>query len=265
MTRGSRTWAAAAIAAGCVFGAVATTRLAARRRPPAGVAAPDPPRAPELVLRDRSGHNAHRAGAAADGRAPEGAAPCGRLDDGRHGRRDHPLGGGRRRGRVDPALARPDRAARRCSLRRSRAACPQFRPVDRRRGAAAAPSDLALGAGAAAGRRPLAGPGARWSRGSGCTRPEHTVNIVLVTKTAMHRGRLWVRVRLPVLPNGRQGWVLRSALSGYTFVDTHLVVSLPPPPPDAVEGGPGHLPRAGRHRRPGHAHAARASSTSATA
>jgi lipoprotein-anchoring transpeptidase ErfK/SrfK len=49
---------------------------------------------------------------------------------------------------------------------------------------------------------------------------------VLVTATAVHRGRLWVRVRLPVLPNGTQGWVLRSALSGYTFVDTHLVVSL---------------------------------------
>jgi lipoprotein-anchoring transpeptidase ErfK/SrfK len=56
--------------------------------------------------------------------------------------------------------------------------------------------------------------------------PEHTVNIVLVTKTAMHRGRLWVRVRLPVLPNGTQGWVVRSALSGYTFIDTRLVVNL---------------------------------------
>ena len=56
--------------------------------------------------------------------------------------------------------------------------------------------------------------------------PEHTVNIVLITRTAVHRGRLWVRVRLPVLPDGRQGWVIRSALSGYTFVDTHLVVNL---------------------------------------
>jgi lipoprotein-anchoring transpeptidase ErfK/SrfK len=56
--------------------------------------------------------------------------------------------------------------------------------------------------------------------------PEHTVNIVLVTATAIHRGRLWVRVRLPVLPNDTQGWVVRSALSGYTFVDTHLVISL---------------------------------------
>jgi lipoprotein-anchoring transpeptidase ErfK/SrfK len=56
--------------------------------------------------------------------------------------------------------------------------------------------------------------------------PEHTVNIVLVTETAMHRGRLWARVRLPVLPNGTQGWVPRAILGGYTFVDTHLVVSL---------------------------------------
>jgi lipoprotein-anchoring transpeptidase ErfK/SrfK len=35
-----------------------------------------------------------------------------------------------------------------------------------------------------------------------------------------------VRVRLPVLPNGTQGCVVRSALSGHTFVDTHLVISL---------------------------------------
>jgi hypothetical protein len=56
--------------------------------------------------------------------------------------------------------------------------------------------------------------------------PEHTVNIVLVTGTAMHRGRLWARVRLPVLPNGTEGWVPRSALGGYTFVDTHLIVRL---------------------------------------
>jgi lipoprotein-anchoring transpeptidase ErfK/SrfK len=56
--------------------------------------------------------------------------------------------------------------------------------------------------------------------------PEHTVNIVLVTNTAVHRGRLWARVRLPVLPNGTQGWVPRAALGGYTFVDTHLVVRL---------------------------------------
>jgi lipoprotein-anchoring transpeptidase ErfK/SrfK len=57
--------------------------------------------------------------------------------------------------------------------------------------------------------------------------PEHTVNIVLVTNTAVHHGRLWARVRLPVLPNGTQGWVPRAALGGYTFVDTHLVVRLP--------------------------------------
>jgi lipoprotein-anchoring transpeptidase ErfK/SrfK len=33
-----------------------------------------------------------------------------------------------------------------------------------------------------------------------------------------------VHIRLPVLPNGRTGWVRRSALGGYRFVHTRLVV-----------------------------------------
>jgi hypothetical protein len=37
-------------------------------------------------------------------------------------------------------------------------------------------------------------------------------------------GRLWVEVRLPVLPNGRVGWVERRRLGAYETVDTHLVV-----------------------------------------
>ena len=36
----------------------------------------------------------------------------------------------------------------------------------------------------------------------------------------------WVRVRLPVLPNGTTGWVPRRALGGYGTVDTHLDVDL---------------------------------------
>jgi L,D-transpeptidase catalytic domain len=78
-------------------------------------------------------------------------------------------------------------------------------------------------------RRPVAArrrPGGKLAARLRTRTPEHTVNIVLVTKTAVHRGRLWARVRLPVLPNDTQGWVPRAALSGYTFVDTHLVVSL---------------------------------------
>jgi lipoprotein-anchoring transpeptidase ErfK/SrfK len=37
-------------------------------------------------------------------------------------------------------------------------------------------------------------------------------------------GRLWVEVRLPMLPNGRVGWVKRRMLAGYETVNTHLFV-----------------------------------------
>lgn len=37
-------------------------------------------------------------------------------------------------------------------------------------------------------------------------------------------GRLWVRVRLPVLPIGTTGWVPRDRLGGYETVRTHLIV-----------------------------------------
>jgi lipoprotein-anchoring transpeptidase ErfK/SrfK len=37
-------------------------------------------------------------------------------------------------------------------------------------------------------------------------------------------GRLWVEVRLPVVPSGRVGWVRRQTLGGYEVVDTHLVI-----------------------------------------
>lgn len=52
--------------------------------------------------------------------------------------------------------------------------------------------------------------------------PEGTANIVL----ALGQRRGWVRVRLPVLPNGRTGWVPRAALGGYVFVGTHLAIDL---------------------------------------
>jgi lipoprotein-anchoring transpeptidase ErfK/SrfK len=48
--------------------------------------------------------------------------------------------------------------------------------------------------------------------------------VVLVVGETQRDGRLWVRVRLPVLPNGRTGWVPRHALGGYQFVHTHLIV-----------------------------------------
>jgi hypothetical protein len=57
--------------------------------------------------------------------------------------------------------------------------------------------------------------------------PEGSDDIVLlVGRARVVAGRLWVRVRLPVLPNNTTGWVPRAALGGYHVVRTHLVVSL---------------------------------------
>jgi hypothetical protein len=54
--------------------------------------------------------------------------------------------------------------------------------------------------------------------------PEDTTNIVLVIGAEHVHGSLWMRVRLAVLPNNTTGWVPRSALGGYHFVHTRLVV-----------------------------------------
>jgi lipoprotein-anchoring transpeptidase ErfK/SrfK len=57
--------------------------------------------------------------------------------------------------------------------------------------------------------------------------PEGTANIVLaVGRVEDVGGELWVRVRLPVLPNNTTGWVPRDSLGGYVEVRTHLVVDL---------------------------------------
>jgi hypothetical protein len=59
------------------------------------------------------------------------------------------------------------------------------------------------------------------------TTPEDTTNIVLVLGRARDQaGRLWVHVRLPVLPNGGTAWVPRSALGVYGVVHTHLIIDL---------------------------------------
>ena len=55
--------------------------------------------------------------------------------------------------------------------------------------------------------------------------PEGTANLVVVLGRARRSaGALWVRVRLPVLPNNTTGWVPRRSLGGYRTVDTRLVV-----------------------------------------
>lgn len=54
--------------------------------------------------------------------------------------------------------------------------------------------------------------------------PEGTTNIVLVLGEVSRREGAWVHVRLPLLPNDRTGWLPRSALGGYRFVHTRLIV-----------------------------------------
>jgi lipoprotein-anchoring transpeptidase ErfK/SrfK len=56
---------------------------------------------------------------------------------------------------------------------------------------------------------------------------EQTANLVLaVGRVTDGQGRVWTRVRLPVLPNNTTGWVPRSALGGLATVRTRLVVDL---------------------------------------
>jgi L,D-transpeptidase catalytic domain len=56
--------------------------------------------------------------------------------------------------------------------------------------------------------------------------PEGTTNPVLVLGSTWRHGIEWSHIRLAVLPNNTTGWVRRSALGGYQFVTTHLVVDL---------------------------------------
>jgi lipoprotein-anchoring transpeptidase ErfK/SrfK len=57
--------------------------------------------------------------------------------------------------------------------------------------------------------------------------PEGTRNAVAVLDRVQDAaGRAWVRVALPVLPNGTTGWVPRRALGGYETVRTWLDVDL---------------------------------------
>ena len=55
--------------------------------------------------------------------------------------------------------------------------------------------------------------------------PEGTANTLLILDRAHDAaGRVWVRARLPVLPNGTTGWLPRSAIGGYRSVNTRLVI-----------------------------------------
>jgi L,D-transpeptidase-like protein len=55
--------------------------------------------------------------------------------------------------------------------------------------------------------------------------PEGTANLVQTLSGQINvNGEYWVRVRLPVLPNGTTGWVPRSTLGPYNEIWTHLVI-----------------------------------------
>ena len=54
--------------------------------------------------------------------------------------------------------------------------------------------------------------------------PERTQEMLPLLDRRSVDGHVWVRARLPVLPNGTTGWVRRDRLSGYTAVRTHLIV-----------------------------------------
>jgi lipoprotein-anchoring transpeptidase ErfK/SrfK len=55
--------------------------------------------------------------------------------------------------------------------------------------------------------------------------PEGTTNLVATLDRVTGRdGRIWVKARLPILPNGSTGWLPRSALGGYGTVTTRLVI-----------------------------------------
>jgi L,D-transpeptidase catalytic domain len=55
--------------------------------------------------------------------------------------------------------------------------------------------------------------------------PEETQNLVQALDGQINeKGEYWVRVRLPILPNGSTGWVPRGALGAYNKIWTHLVI-----------------------------------------
>jgi lipoprotein-anchoring transpeptidase ErfK/SrfK len=55
--------------------------------------------------------------------------------------------------------------------------------------------------------------------------PEHVPHVLYLLGGAIDRdGRYWLRVRLPILPNGSSGWIRREAVDRFRVVDTHLVI-----------------------------------------
>ncbi len=80
--------------------------------------------------------------------------------------------------------------------------------------------------------------------------PEDTADVVTVLSARTGTdGRVWVEVRLPVLPNGSVGWVNRRSLGGYQTV-RHAPDHRPRTAArDALPGRRTHLQRSGGNRR----------------
>lgn len=120
-----------------------------------------------------------------------------------------------------PRTERPAAAAPGPELVRPAFVPGRGRPLERAGASRWAPVRRAATARARPGN--AAPPVATLTRGT----PEGTTNLVAVLGSRQDAsGRLWIHVRLPVLPNDRTGWVPRAALGGYEVVHTHLDVDL---------------------------------------
>jgi hypothetical protein len=55
--------------------------------------------------------------------------------------------------------------------------------------------------------------------------PEHVPHVVyLLGGTIDRQGRYWLRIQVPILPNGSSGWIPREAVGSFTSSETHLII-----------------------------------------
>ena len=55
--------------------------------------------------------------------------------------------------------------------------------------------------------------------------PEHVPHVVYLLGGSIDRqGRYWLRIQLPILPNGSSGWIPREAVDSFNALETHLVI-----------------------------------------
>jgi hypothetical protein len=55
--------------------------------------------------------------------------------------------------------------------------------------------------------------------------PEHVPHVVYLRGGTIDRqGRYWLRVQLPILPNGSSGWIPRETVGSFTSSETHLII-----------------------------------------